>query len=71
MPVLRQLGLVGWRMATTAPVTLPRLVRAYSVTPALSSSYEHLIVSSPKPGVGLGSSLPMIIGQGRFLIEVI
>ena len=71
MPALRQLGLVGWRTATTASKTSARLVRAYSATPSLSSSYEHLIVSSPKPGVGLGPSPTMIFGQGRILIEAI
>lgn len=34
-----------------APRTLPRPVRTYSTDSA--SSYEHIIVSTPKPGVGL------------------
>jgi hypothetical protein len=32
------------------PSTLPRIVRPYSS----STAYEHIIVSTPKPGVGLG-----------------
>jgi len=37
-------------LASFAPRTIPRPVRAYSTE---SSSYEHILVSTPKPGVGL------------------
>lgn len=34
--------------------SLPRLSRGYSASVSRRSSYEHIIVSNPKPGVGLG-----------------
>jgi hypothetical protein len=37
-----------------APRTLPLVVRAYSTE---APSYEHILVSTPKPGVGLSMFL--------------
>jgi len=37
------------------PPSLPRLIRPYSS--AVSETYENLLVTTPKPGVGL-STLP-------------
>jgi len=34
--------------------SIPKLCRGYSASSTRLSSYEHIIVSSPKPGVGLG-----------------
>lgn len=43
--------------------SLPRIARPYSV--ATSSSYEHLLVSTPRPGVTL--SMPASLPVGRLL----
>ena len=35
----------------------PGLLRGYSVSASQLSTHEHIIVSSPKPGVGLSKSI--------------
>ena len=50
MNILRAARPLATRVSSFAPTTIPRFVRAESTA---ASTYENIIVSSPKPGVGL------------------